>query len=87
MTWLKSIFSETDGKGSLSRVATALIIVAAIVWVTRLVWHNHALPDFGGLTIFIGAIYGLNLARSAVADIAENKACPPQPKTEATPAA
>jgi hypothetical protein len=79
-SFLVSTFSEPDGKGSFTRLATALLILAAIAWVTRLVWINHALPDFSGLIVFISALYGLNKASSLVDKIAGK---PDQPKTEA----
>ena len=66
MTFLRSMFSEEDGKSSFSRVATALLLLLALGWVTHLVMRNHALPDFGGLTIFISALYGLNKVGNAV---------------------
>jgi hypothetical protein len=69
----KSAFSESDGKASFTRIATAGLIAFALVWVTRLVWINHALPDFGGLTIFIGTLYGLNKASALATSITENK--------------
>jgi len=74
----KSIFSEPDGKASFTRIATAFLILAALIWVTRLVWQNHALPDFGGLTLFITTLYGLNKAGALATTITENK--PEQPK-------
>jgi hypothetical protein len=80
MSFLKSVFSEPDEKGSFTRIATALLILAALGWVTRLVWINHALPDFGGITLFVGTLYGLNKAGTLANTIAENKAeCPPTP--------
>lgn len=77
--WVKGIFSESDGKASFTRIATAFLIAAAIVWVTRLVWVNHALPDFGGLTLFISTLYGLNQAKSVASSITgNNPECPPK---------
>jgi len=86
MSFLKSALSESDGKGSFTRLATGVLVLAALVWITRLVWVNAALPDFGGLTLFISALYGLNKASSAVDKLTENKPadCPPlRPAPEA----
>jgi hypothetical protein len=47
-------------------VATGLIVAFALGWVTHLVCHNHALPDFGGLVLFIGALYGVNKISTAM---------------------
>jgi hypothetical protein len=70
---VKGFFSEADGKPSFSRVATAVLIAFSLVWVTRLVEHNHALPDFTGLCFFIGTLYGLNKAAAAASAIGQNK--------------
>lgn len=55
----RQVFSES-GEGSSSRVFTGFLIMAAVAWVTMLVYWNHALPDLAGLTLFIGSIYGIN---------------------------
>jgi hypothetical protein len=62
----RGVFCEADGTPSFSRVATGLIVAFALGWVTHLVWHNNALPDFGGLVMFIGALYGVNKISAAV---------------------
>ena len=56
----RGVFSEPDGTPSFSRVATAVIVGFAVGWVTALVRANHQLPDFGGLVLLIGALYGVN---------------------------
>ena len=62
----RGVFSEIDGTPSFSRVATAVIVAFAMGWVTALVRSNHQLPDFGGLVLFIGALYGVNKFSGAV---------------------
>jgi Na+/citrate or Na+/malate symporter len=66
--FIKDALSEDDGKGSLSRMGTAALIAACIFWDTHLVFHNNALPDFGGQTLFIATLYGLNQASRIVGD-------------------
>ena len=56
----RGVFSEADGTPSLSRVGTAVLIGFACGWVTSIVKHSFTLPEFGGLTLFIGAVYGIN---------------------------
>lgn len=56
----RGVFSETDGTPSFSRVATAVIVGFAMGWITSLVRMNHQLPDFGGLVLLIGTLYGVN---------------------------
>jgi hypothetical protein len=55
----KGVFSD-NGSPSFSRVATGLIVAFSCGWVTHIVWTSHALPDFAGLALFIGTLYGLN---------------------------
>jgi hypothetical protein len=62
----RGVFSETDGTPSFSRVATAVIVAFAMGWITALVRANHQLPDFGGLVLLIGALYGVNKFAGAV---------------------
>jgi hypothetical protein len=49
-----------NGMPSFSRVATGLALAFACGWVTSLVRFNHALPDLIQLTMFVGALYGVN---------------------------
>ena len=63
----RGVFSESDGTPSFSRVATAVIVGFSMGWVTALVRVNHQLPDFGGLVLLIGALYGVNKVSAAVA--------------------
>jgi|ERR1700683_941323 len=61
----RGVFSEADGSPSFSRVATAVAVAFAVGWTTALVRQNHALPDFGGMTCFVGTLYGVNKLASA----------------------
>lgn len=61
----RGVFSESDGSPSFSRVGSGLIVAFAMGWVTHLVWHNNSLPDFAGLALIIGTLYGLNKAAGA----------------------
>jgi len=62
----RGVFSESDGTPSFSRVATAVIVGFSMGWVTALVRMNHQLPDFGGLVLLIGALYGVNKFSGAI---------------------
>jgi hypothetical protein len=68
-SFVKSIFSE-DGQGSFSRMAQGFIVLMTCGWVTHVVWKTHAIPDLGGVSVFIGTgalgHYGLNKAESIV---------------------
>ena len=62
----RGVFSESDGTPSFSRVATAVIVGFSMGWITALVRMNRQLPDFGGLVLLIGVLYGVNKAAGAV---------------------
>lgn len=64
--FFKGIFCETDGTPSFARIASGVITAFACGWITSLVARNHALPDLGGLTAFVGTIYGLNKLSTAL---------------------
>jgi hypothetical protein len=62
----KWVFSEADGTPSFSRVATGLTLCFALGWVTAIVMKHYALPDFAGLAMFVGTLYGLNRLGAAI---------------------
>jgi hypothetical protein len=67
--FLVEVFSDDDGRGSFSRVATAFIVVFVLGLMTRVVFHNGAFPDGGtlsALSLFIVTLYGANQARAAM---------------------
>jgi len=63
-TFMAGVFSD-NGTPSFSRVGAGLALAFACGWVTAIVCNSHALPDFTGLTLFIGALYGANIAGNA----------------------
>ena len=65
----KSVFSESDGTASFSRVATGATIIGSIVWITHIVLKTHALPDFAGVSLLNATLYGLNKAHDAVSSV------------------
>ena len=64
LSFLRSVFSEADGAGSMSRIGTMLVVVFALAWVTYLVVRHDVLPDLSGLAIWVVSIstslYGVN---------------------------
>jgi len=80
MKFLKLLFAAEPG-ASFSRVATFIALVFSCTWVTHLVWHNHQLPDFSGLTLFVGSLYGLGKASDLVARL-KNGDTPTPPPTQ-----
>jgi hypothetical protein len=72
-TFVHEVLSEPDGKGSLARIGTALAMFFSLGWVTFIVYREHKLPDFTGLCLFIGTLYGLNLAGGTIRHITAGK--------------
>jgi hypothetical protein len=56
----KWVFCESDGTPSFSRIGTGVLLGFACGWTTALVRHNHALPEMGGLALFVTVLYGAN---------------------------
>lgn len=73
--FIRRAFSE-NGEPSSSRILTALVVFFACGWVTSIVARTHALPDFAGLALFIGTLYGVNQAGKVIAGL---KPPPPSP--------
>lgn len=59
--FIQQLFSES-GRASFSRTGSFLALVAALAWVTEIVWTTHQLPELQGLTLFISMLYGLGKA-------------------------
>lgn len=68
--FIKSALSESDGQGSYTRFSGMLIILAAIAWVTYLVFKTHSMPDMSGVTVFVsggaGGQYAINKGEDIV---------------------
>ena len=64
MSFWKGVFSDGD-QPSFSRVATGFVVAFSLGWVSNIVWKTHALPDFAGLALFVGTLYGLNRVTTA----------------------
>jgi hypothetical protein len=79
--WLQ-VFTD-HGEGSFSRVATTVTLAFCLFWTTYLVMVNRALPDFGGMSIFLGILYGVNKAATVATAFSSN---PDEPVKPAPPA-
>lgn len=73
----KQILSE-NGQGSYSRVASLIIVVATVTWVTALLIKHWAMPDMTGpasfMTTGVGIHYGTNKASDLISAWKGNKA-------------
>lgn len=56
----KWVFCEPDGTPSFARIGTLTLIGFACGWVTSIVIRTRSLPELGGLTMFVGVLYGAN---------------------------
>lgn len=66
----RSVFSESDGSGSSSRVIGAFLAVMSAAWISYHLWTTHLLPDAataGGLAVFSTSHYLANKAAGAIA--------------------
>ncbi len=57
---IREIFSEPNGPLSFSRVASGVVLVFAIIWVSYVVLTRYVIPDVVGLAGVLGALYGAN---------------------------
>jgi len=78
MKFLKLLFAAEPG-ASFSRVATFIALLFSCSWVTHLVWYNHQLPDFSGLTLFVGSLYGMGKAADVFSRAKNGNGTPPAP--------
>lgn len=76
----RSVFSESDGSGSFSRIASGLHSVAGLGWITHVVAHTHAIPDptvLVGVAAFVTAPYAANKVSNAVSSFSDHPMAPP----------
>lgn len=77
--WRRAITDR--GEPSISRICTLLIVNFSCVWISVMVAHNFIFPDFGGLSIFVGTLYGLSVGTTAYKEIKMGSS----PTPESTP--
>ncbi len=71
LTYLKSAFSEADGSASATRLLAGGGVLAAILWVSYVVFLTGALPDLTGAALWVSASfsgYGVNKVARAIND-------------------
>jgi hypothetical protein len=69
-SFARSVLSGSNG-GSTGRVATMLIVVFALLWVTYLVARHDAIPDLTGLTIWVTTTTTTLFGVSKVAEVVQ----------------
>lgn len=62
--FIRSVFSGSDGTGSVARVASMFSLIAAIGWITYCIYHTKSIPDLTSITYWeamtISIFYGPN---------------------------
>jgi hypothetical protein len=71
---IHELFSEPGPNGTVSwgRVASAIALVGAMVWITHIVLTLHSLPGFDGVTAFVLAPYAANKTAATVQAFSQN---------------
>ncbi len=72
---VREIMSEPGPNGTLSwgRIASSVLVIAVIVWVSRFLFLNHAFPSgIRELTEFMIAPYGANKVSTALQSFSQN---------------
>lgn len=81
MSFLAGMFSEPTGEPSFSRVASGLVLFASLGWISYVVFKNHGLPDFTGVTAYstylLGSLYGINKVVTKLSDTFKTPPVPP----------
>lgn len=82
----KSVFSDGD-QGSLSRVLTALNGIAALAWVSFIVYHKQEIPatDLLTLAAYVTAPYALNKVTNLAATVAGKPSSTEKVSAETSP--
>lgn len=60
------LFREPDGKPSFSRIASAVILAATLVWSSYIVIETQKIPDLLGVTALVSSLYAVNRIGNAV---------------------
>jgi len=69
----QGVFSEPEDGPSFSRIATGILVLASIFWITYVVVKTRAIPDLSGVALFIMALYGANKFTTAITKFAGPK--------------
>jgi hypothetical protein len=64
--FIAGVFTDENGRPSFARIGAGMALSFACGWITDIVRHTHALPDFGGVALFVGTLYGLNVVKNGV---------------------
>ena len=60
---------DSSGAYSFGRVGSLIGLLFALTWVTFVVYKKESIPDLGGVSLFIGTLYGLSKAGDTIAAI------------------
>jgi hypothetical protein len=61
MSFYRQFLDDRDHRVNPASALAALLILASIVWVTALVFHNWALPDLTGIAYLLAGSGAMNI--------------------------
>lgn len=69
----KGLLRESDGTPSTSRLGSLVTLIAALVWISYLVFKTHAVPDVSGFEHFVvgvvASLYGVNKVSTTIGQV------------------
>ena len=75
--FLKDLFSESS-TASFGRVGAGVALLSSIGWVSWTVYKTNAIPDLGGVSLFIGTLYGISKTGSVAQSFSGGSNEPPK---------
>jgi hypothetical protein len=69
---LREVLSEPGGGLSWGRVASAISLLASLVWVSHIILHTHAMPDLTGTTALVVGPYAAGKVAAAAQSFSDN---------------
>lgn len=67
MDFFKKAFSDGEQPSS-GRLIMGIFAIAAVVWISYIVYKTGAIPELGGLTFFVGAPFIISKGTGAASD-------------------
>ena len=69
---VREVLSEPGGGLSWGRVASAISLLASLVWISHIIIHTHAMPDLAGTTALVVGPYAAGKAAAAAQSFSDN---------------
>jgi len=62
MSILAKFLDDREKSVNPAHAVALILVVASVVWVSYLVWHNKILPDLSGIAYLLGGSGAMNIA-------------------------